>query len=56
MKTIKEVVDHYETNHGDTKNHKILSCAQGTGAINDLIRGGLQQWGHIEAYKVLTID
>ena len=56
MKTIKEVVDHYETNHADTESHKILFCAQGTKAINDLIRGGLQQWATSKGYKVMTID
>lgn len=56
MKTIREVVDHYEAEHADTENHKILFCAQGTKAINDLLRGGLQQWATSKGYKVLTID
>ena len=54
MSYSKEVVDHYETNHADTKNHKILFCAQGTKAINDLIRGGLQQWATSKGYKVVV--
>jgi predicted helicase len=56
LKTIREVVEHYETEHSDTQNHKILFCAQGTKSINDLIRGGLQDWATSKGYKVLTID
>ena len=56
LKTIKETVDHYETEHADTQSHKILFCAQGTKAINDLLRGGLQQWANSRGYKVLSID
>lgn len=57
FKTIKEVVDHYETSkeHGDT-NHKIIFCTQGTKAINDLLAGGLQEWASSRGYKVLSID
>ena len=56
MQTIKEVVSHYETEHSDTKAHKILFCAQGTKAINDLLAGGLQEWATSQGYKVLSID
>lgn len=56
FKTIKEVVEHYETEHSDTKAHKILFCTQGTKAINDLIAGGLQEWASSKGYKVLSID
>lgn len=55
LKTIKEVVDHYETEHTHT-NHKILFCAQGTKSINDLLAGGLQEWASSKGYKVLSID
>lgn len=55
LKTIKEVVDHYEIYHTHT-NHKILFCAQGTKAINDLLAGGLQEWASSRGYKVLSID
>lgn len=55
MKTIKEVVEHYETEHTHT-NHKILFCAQGTKSINDLLVGGLQEWASSKGYKVLSID
>jgi ERCC4-related helicase len=55
FKTIKEVVDHYEAEHTHT-NHKILFCAQGTKAINDLLAGGLQEWASSKGYKVLSID
>ena len=52
FKTIKEVVDHYETSkeHSDT-NHKILFCTQGTKAINDLLAGGLQEWASSRGTK-----
>ena len=56
MKTIEEVVDHYESNHADTNNHKILFCTQGTKAIKDLIKAGLHDWATSRGYKVLTID
>ena len=56
FKTIKEVVEHYETEHSDTKAHKILFCTQGTKAINDLIAGGFQEWASSKGYKVLSID
>lgn len=56
METIKEVIEHYETNHNDTKAHKILFCAQGTKSIKDLLDGGLQQLADSKGYKVLTID
>lgn len=56
LKTIREVVDHYETNHSDTKSHKILFCVQGTKAIIDLLNGGLQDFADSKGYKVLTID
>jgi len=56
FKTIKEVVEHYETEHSDTKAHKILFCTQGTKAINDLIASGLQEWASSKGYKVLSID
>ena len=56
MKTIHEVVTHYETQHSETQAHKILFCAQGTKAIQDLLRGGLQVWADSKGYKVLTID
>ena len=55
LKTIKEVVDHYEAEHTHT-NHKILFCTQGTKAINDLFAGGLQEWASSRGYKVLSID
>lgn len=55
FKTIKEVVDHYEEKHTHS-NHKILFCAQGTKAINDLLAGGLQEWASSKGYKVLSID
>jgi len=55
LKTIKEVVDHYETEHSHA-NHKILFCTQGTKAINDLLTGGLQEWATSRGYKVLSID
>tara|TARA_X000001036_G_C20685380_1_gene807464 strand:+ start:299 stop:1696 length:1398 start_codon:yes stop_codon:yes gene_type:complete len=55
LKTIKEIVDHYEMYHTHT-NHKILFCAQGTKAINDLLAGGLQEWASSRGYKVLSID
>tara|TARA_Y100000389_G_C17460448_1_gene521312 strand:+ start:117 stop:1511 length:1395 start_codon:yes stop_codon:yes gene_type:complete len=55
MKTIREVVEHYETEHTHS-NHKILFCAQGTKAINDLLAGGLQEWASSIGYKVLSID
>lgn len=55
MKTIKEVVEHYETEHTHT-NHKILFCAQGTKSINDLLVSGLQEWASSKGYKVLSID
>ena len=55
LKTIKEVVDHYEAEHTHT-NHKILFCTQGTKAINDLLSGGLQEWASSKGYKVLSID
>ena len=56
LKTIRETVEHYETNHSDTKSHKILFCVQGTKAIIDLLNGGLQQFADSKGYKVLTID
>jgi len=56
LKTIREVVDHYETEHSDTKSHKILFCVQGTKVIIDLLNGGLQQFADSKGYKVLTID
>jgi predicted helicase len=56
MKTIKEVVEYYETEHSETKTHKILFCAQGTKSINDLLAGGLQKWADDRGYKVLSID
>ena len=55
MKTIKEVVEHYEENHSES-NHKILFCAQGTKSINDLYKAGLQDWATSKGYKVLSID
>jgi superfamily II DNA or RNA helicase len=55
LKTIKEVVDHYEAEHTHS-NHKILFCTQGTKAINDLLAGGLQEWATSRGYKVLSID
>ena len=55
LKTIKEVVDHYETEHTHS-NHKILFCTQGTQAIHDLLAGGLQEWASSKGYKVLSID
>lgn len=55
MKTIKEVIHHYETKHTHG-NHKILFCAQGTKSINDLLAGGLQEWASSKGYKVLSID
>lgn len=56
LKTIREVIDHYETKHSDTKSHKILFCVQGTKAIVDLLNGGLQQLANSKGYKVLSID
>lgn len=56
FKTIKEVVEHYETEHSDTKAHKILFCAQGTKSIQNLISSGLQEWASEKGYKVLSID
>lgn len=56
LKTIRETVEYYETNHSDTKSHKILFCVQGTKAIIDLLNGGLQQFADSKGYKVLTID
>lgn len=56
MKTIKEVVEYYETEHSETKAHKILFCAQGTKSITDLLTGGLQEWANEHGYKVLAID
>ena len=56
LQTIRETVDHYEKEHSDTKSHKILFCAQGTKAINDLLAGGLQEWASSRGYKVLSID
>jgi superfamily II DNA or RNA helicase len=55
MHTIKEVVEHYETEHSGN-NHKILFCTQGTKSINDLINGGLLEWANAKGYKVLSID
>ena len=55
LKTIKEVVNHYEAEHAHS-NHKILFCAQGTKSINDLLAGGLQEWASSKGYKVLSID
>lgn len=56
LKTIRETIEHYETNHSDTKSHKILFCVQGTKAIIDLLNGGLQQFADSKGYKVLSID
>ena len=56
LKTIKEIVNHYETEHSDTSAHKILFCAQGTKSIQDLINVGLQEWATKMGYKVLSID
>ena len=55
MHTIKEVVEHYETEHSDN-NHKILFCTQGIKSISDLINGGLLEWANDKGYKVLSID
>ena len=55
LKTIKEVVDHYEAEHTHS-NHKILFCVQGTKAIIDLLNGGLQNYADSKGYKVLAID
>lgn len=56
LKTIKEIVNHYETEHSDTPAHKILFCAQGTKSIQDLMNAGLQKWATEMGYKVLSID
>ena len=56
LKTIKEIVNHYETKHSDTPAHKILFCAQGTKSIQDLMNAGLQEWATEMGYKVLSID
>lgn len=56
LKTIKEIVDRYETKHSDTPAHKILFCAQGTKSIQDLMNAGLQEWATEMGYKVLSID
>ena len=56
LKTIKEIVNHYETEHSDTSAHKILFCAQGTKSIQDLINVGLQEWATKMGYKILSID
>lgn len=56
LKTIREVVDHYESKHYDTTAHKILFCAQGTKSINNLMASGLQEWATHRGYKVLSID
>lgn len=55
MKTIKEVIEHYETKHSHT-NHKILFCTQGTKSINDLLSCGLQEYASSIGYSVLAID
>jgi len=56
LKTIKEIVNHYETKHRDTSAHKILFCAQGTKSIQNLVNCGLQEWATKMGYKVLSID
>ena len=56
LKTIKEIVNHYETEHSDTSAHKILFCVQGTKSIQDLMNVGLQEWATKMGYKVLSID
>jgi len=56
LKTIKSIVNNYETDHSDTPAHKILFCAQGTKSIQDLMNAGLQEWATEMGYKVLSID
>lgn len=56
FKTIKEIVNHYETEHSDTPAHKILFCAQGTRSIQNLVNCGLQEWATKMGYKLLSID
>ena len=56
LKTIKSIVNYYETKHSDTPAHKILFCAQGTKSIQDLMNAGLQEWATKMGYKVLSID
>ena len=56
FKTIKDIVNHYETKHSDTNSHKILFCAQGTKSIQNLVNCGLQEWATEMGYKVLSID
>ena len=56
LKTIKSIVNYYETKHSDTPAHKILFCAQGTKSIQDLMNAGLQEWATEMEYKVLSID
>ena len=55
IKTIKEVVEHYETEHSDTPAHKILFCVQGTKTITDMLPK-LQEYATSKGYKVLSID
>ena len=55
IKTIKEVIEHYETEHSDTPSHKILFCVQGTKTITDMLPK-LQEYATSKGYKVLSID
>lgn len=57
MKTIVEVVDHYETEEVETKNHKLLFCVQGTKSIQELLSSPqFIEFTTQRGYKVLSID
>ena len=57
MKTIVEVVNHYETKHVETKNHKLLFCTQGTKSIQELLSSPqFIEFTTKKGYKVLSID
>ena len=57
MKTIVEVVDHYENVFTETENHKLLFCAQGTKSIQDLLTSPqFIEFTTQRGYKVLSID